>query len=328
MSGRARRRAVATAAWSLDQLVRWSQIRVGLALVHHGVADEGGPAMRALLPPESADTFRAQMTAVASRYRVVPAGELPEAIRTRRRGERIPLAVTFDDDLRSHVDDVAPVLQALGIPATFYLTGAALERPVRFWWESFDAALAQGRPVAEVVARYGIEPLAVDGGSLYGVGISIETMAEDRRRALAAELEALAGPVPDDTGLRPDDVRRLAEQGFEIGFHTREHPSLVNLDDDALDRALRTGCEDVAAAAGRPLTSIAYPHGAWDARVARAARAAGWSTGYTVDAVAVKADDDDLALPRIDPFGLPAQTLLVRLATASFRAGAQPAITT
>lgn len=319
MSDGTGRPAAAAAGWLLDRAVRWSGARVGLALVYHGVSSTSTSADRLLLPPEELETFRRQIQAVARRYHVVPAGQLRDAVAGRRRGARIPLAVTFDDDLRSHLDEVVPVLSDAGIPATFFLTGAGLDAPVRFWWETFDAALAQGVRVDRVVERYGLDPGAVTRGSLHAIGIGIEAMAEERRRALTAELDEMVGPPPDTAGLRADDVRRLVGSGCEIGFHTREHPTLPNLDDDALARALRDGRDRLAAAAGSPLTTIAYPHGAWDERVARAARAAGWKAGYTLDGDPVRGTDDPLATSRIDPFGEPAPGLLRRLALTALR---------
>jgi peptidoglycan/xylan/chitin deacetylase (PgdA/CDA1 family) len=75
------------------------------------------------------------------------------------------------------------------------------------------------------------------------------------------------------------DLRTLADRGWEIGAHTHTHPRLTALDDRALAEELegsRSACE---AELGAPCGSIAYPYGAVDERVARAARAAGYVAG-------------------------------------------------
>jgi glycosyltransferase involved in cell wall biosynthesis/peptidoglycan/xylan/chitin deacetylase (PgdA/CDA1 family) len=76
-----------------------------------------------------------------------------------------------------------------------------------------------------------------------------------------------------------DTLRELADAGWEIGSHTRTHPRLTELDDDHLDLELAGSREACSRELGRPCDSIAYPYGAVDERVARAAEKAGYRTG-------------------------------------------------
>jgi peptidoglycan/xylan/chitin deacetylase (PgdA/CDA1 family) len=79
-----------------------------------------------------------------------------------------------------------------------------------------------------------------------------------------------------------DDLRALADAGWEIGSHTCSHPHLTRIADDALAEELagsRARCET---AIGRPCRSIAYPYGDVDARVVAAARDAGYLYGATL----------------------------------------------
>ena len=68
----------------------------------------------------------------------------------------------------------------------------------------------------------------------------------------------------------------LSAQGWEIGSHTCSHPRLTLVDDQVLRHELeasKASCEEHLA---QPCTSIAYPYGDVDARVVRAAEAAGY----------------------------------------------------
>ncbi len=79
-----------------------------------------------------------------------------------------------------------------------------------------------------------------------------------------------------------DELRALADRGWEIGSHTRSHPMLTRLSDAELDDELagsRAACE---AGVARPCRSLAYPYGDFDARVARAAAAAGYEQAATL----------------------------------------------
>lgn len=72
------------------------------------------------------------------------------------------------------------------------------------------------------------------------------------------------------------ELAELAEQGWEIGSHTCSHPRLPLLDDRSLAAELRASREACESALKRRCTSLAYPYGDHDARVAAAAGASGY----------------------------------------------------
>jgi len=76
-----------------------------------------------------------------------------------------------------------------------------------------------------------------------------------------------------------DEIRSLADHGWEIGAHTHSHPFLTRLDDAALADELVCSREIVEAQLSRRCLSIAYPYGDVDERVAHAAQQAGFATG-------------------------------------------------
>jgi peptidoglycan/xylan/chitin deacetylase (PgdA/CDA1 family) len=87
---------------------------------------------------------------------------------------------------------------------------------------------------------------------------------------------------PWDHELRPlawEELRALADAGWEIGSHSRSHPRLTGLDDAQLTAELTESRSECERALGRPCTSIAYPYGDVDARVVAAAARAGYRAG-------------------------------------------------
>jgi peptidoglycan/xylan/chitin deacetylase (PgdA/CDA1 family) len=136
---------------------------------------------------------------------------------------------------------------------------------------------------------------------------------------VAKRLRSLAGPDPPDARMPPEDVRALVAAGCELGFHTRDHEPLPTLDDDALSQALTDGRTALEALAGRPLETVAYPHGRTDERVTAAARAAGFAAGFTIVPEAVRPETDPLLqgrlLPSFDSAGHFALQLARRLLT-------------
>src|SRR5215210_6123662 len=102
----------------LEWRLRLSTRRVGLALLYHRVDIARGDPRRELLPALDARRFAAHVRHLKRRYRLVRASELLAATAERRRGERIPVAITFDDDLPDYRKTVAPILSRWGTTAT------------------------------------------------------------------------------------------------------------------------------------------------------------------------------------------------------------------
>jgi peptidoglycan/xylan/chitin deacetylase (PgdA/CDA1 family) len=79
-----------------------------------------------------------------------------------------------------------------------------------------------------------------------------------------------------------DELRSLQDAGWEVASHTKSHPHLSQLDDDELLDELTESREMLAEEMGRPCTSIAYPYGDHDDRVARATEIAGYEGAATM----------------------------------------------
>jgi peptidoglycan/xylan/chitin deacetylase (PgdA/CDA1 family) len=79
-----------------------------------------------------------------------------------------------------------------------------------------------------------------------------------------------------------DELAELVEVGWEIGSHTRSHPMLTQLGDAELGAELRDSRSAIEDRLGRPCRSLAYPYGDVDARVAAAARDAGYAAAATL----------------------------------------------
>jgi peptidoglycan/xylan/chitin deacetylase (PgdA/CDA1 family) len=269
--------------------------RVGIALVYHLVDDPAGDPRRELVPAMGTSLFAAQVHHLRAHYNLIPATELLSATRERRWGERFPVAITFDDDLRSHIDVVAPILGSADATATVFLSGASLHVPYRFWWERLQAGIDRG---------IDLSPLGLSESrrrDIHELGREIETLSPVDRHEVELQLERLLGPDPPEAGLRSEDVQRLAATGIEIGFHTRRHDPLPPLSDEELARAFEDGRHELEEIVGHRLAIISYPHGRADARVAAAARAAGFMTGFTGTRTVVTADSEPLLLGRFSP---------------------------
>jgi peptidoglycan/xylan/chitin deacetylase (PgdA/CDA1 family) len=301
LASRAARPIGSRVAAVLVHRLQQSDLRAGAVVLYHRLAAHSRRGELELTPPIPAETFEAQLHFLKSQYRLVPTSELPQSVAARERGAPFPVALTFDDDLQSHVRIAAPILHKLGLPAAFFLCGASLHAPFAFWWERLQSAAERKLlellpPPLEDRRRGRIR----SARSLRRLAEQCEELEPAEQDALAERLRELLGPDPPNAGIRADEVRELVEEGFEIGFHTLRHQRLPPLNAPSLAEALREGRPALEAAAGLPVTMIAYPHGRADERVAAAARDAGFVLGFTGRAEAVAPASDPLLLGRVE----------------------------
>ena len=286
--------AVAT-GWML----RLSARQAGVALMYHSVEGRAGDPMRELVPPHEARLFERQIRHVRRHYAIVPAEELQQAARARRRGRKFPVALTFDDDLACHATITLPILRRIGATATFFLSGASLERPFAFHYERLQRAFDEGVP--DIAALVTGIPGTTEPSRIHELGLMLEMMTPADRDAAAARLGEVVGPDPLSAGIRAVQVRELADAGMTIGFHTFRHDSLTRLTDDQLAQAMETGRDALAEAAGVEIATIGYPHGRAHERVAEAARGAGFRAGFTTRHDPVTRSSDPLLQGRVGP---------------------------
>jgi len=175
------------------------------------------------------------------------------------------------------------------------LTMAAAERlrtggglPPRSVVFTFDDGYRSTLRAADILARHGyagtvfaVTAFPASSGHLSWPGIEHELTS-----ATADQLEPLSW----------DDLAALRDRGWEVGSHTVTHALLTATGDEALARELGDSRRAIADRFGACAT-VAYPYGLADARVAAAAREAGYLAACTLTG-AHTADEQHLR-PRV-----------------------------
>jgi peptidoglycan/xylan/chitin deacetylase (PgdA/CDA1 family) len=273
-----------------------------LALVYHWVAPDGSMP-RTLVPSLPETLFRRQVEALAELGAVVPLAEL--CAEPDRRGP-VRFALAFDDDYQTHAGCVLPVLVALGLKGTFFLSGRSLHGLGPYWFEALEG-LIDAHGLGDAAEQLGIP-------SRSPTELAVACEQDPRRQRL---LEAAAEQPPAHLGR--DHIQALAAATMTIGFHTLHHRALTALPDDALGAALSEGRRELATVAGRPLDLFAYPHGRSDHRVAAAVRAAGYTAAWTGLPNAIRPGDDCYLQGRWEPGPLTIDDFVVKLAVRLHR---------
>jgi peptidoglycan/xylan/chitin deacetylase (PgdA/CDA1 family) len=190
------------------------------------------------------------------------------------------------------------------VRATFYVPTDAIDRQELLWPDRLGYALAWTAD-----AGIDLDPLLEVAGVR---DASAEVLAEAIKRLPHPEhlhaLEIIDGWLSGLSApswgrmMRWEEVVALATQGHEIGGHSRTHPILPALDDEALAREI-LGCrERLTDVLGdrSAVRSFAYPNGDHDARARELVARAGFENAVTTRPSRTRAGHDPFQLGRFD----------------------------
>lgn len=113
-------------------------------------------------------------------------------------------------------------------------------------------------------------------------------------------------------------VRALSAEGVSFGCHTRSHPDLTRLSLPEIDDELSNSKSAIESAVGKPVTTLAYPYGAFDPAV-RARAAEYFKLGVSTTLGFATETSDRLALERLDTYYLRNGLLFRRLFSPGVR---------
>jgi peptidoglycan/xylan/chitin deacetylase (PgdA/CDA1 family) len=221
-------------------------------------------------PRHSADVLERQLRYLRRAFSVVPLAVIAASFGAPREPtRRRRAAIAFDDGLRSNVLVAYPLLQALGVPATFFVCPGLIEERRWLWTHEarrrlqFAGARLRRVLADELGASSDVEPL-------------VQRMKEldfSRRIQVEASLrQETAGFVPSAADREAFDLadwhelRSLDPSIVTIGSHTMTHPILPSLSTAQLEAELRDSRSIIEAQVGRPAEFFSYPNGDADER--------------------------------------------------------------
>jgi peptidoglycan/xylan/chitin deacetylase (PgdA/CDA1 family) len=277
-----------------------------LVLVYHRLGQPLRPDS-AIVPSVPAEIFRDHVRALGDVVELVSLDTLIDddwRASADAHPRRPAVALTFDDDLPSHVEHALPVLREFGVPAAFFLSGRSLHGLGAYWFQHLEALLTT-YGTSRTAALLGVPEAGAEG-----LVKACEGNPDLRRR-----VSERAADLPTPQILQPGAIAALAAAGMTIGFHTVNHDVLPSLDQPALQRAVSHGREDVAAITGAPVMYFAYPHGKADTRSEAAVRAAGFRAAFTGIPVPIRSGVDPYRLGRWEPGPIGVDQLLIKLTT-------------
>ncbi len=207
------------------------------------------------------EAFAQQMQVIREVYQPVPLSQVVECLRQSRPLPPRAIVVTFDDGYRDNYLYAYPVLRALGIPATFFITSGHVETQRPFWWDRVQRGL---KSTAEILAAWP-DLWDVLPGCSREKEIEIVTAAfkEQEHRDALQLLDAICHPVEQDARevMNWEELRDMAAHGMEIGSHTVTHPILARQSLSAAMWEIQQSKETLERQLDRAVLHFAYPNG-------------------------------------------------------------------
>lgn len=277
------------------------------SFIFHRVLPQADP----LLPDiPHAEQFEQMLNWIGGQFQVLAPLEACERLVSGSLPARAAI-LTFDDGYKDNLEVAVPILKAHGLQAAFFIATGYLDGGVMFNDRVIEA-VRNASQVTVHLSRLGLGVLSLSGPSARRAAIDAILTAikhlpfAERLDAVAAVEDVLSAGALVSPMMTSLDVARLRSSGMTLGGHTRSHPILAVLDDDAARLEIEQGRDDLRAIAGENPRLFAYPNGRKGRDYLKVhsvmAREAGFDFSFTTDFGAADRGSPHHELPRFTPW--------------------------
>lgn len=236
-----------------------------LILVYHRVTSlASDPELLAVSP----ENFRRQMEFLQREYRLLRMDDDWSDL------QEPALVLTFDDGYADNLLEALPVLEALGVPATFFVSSGRVGTGTEFWWHQLEGLLLrEGVFPARFTLRdpgYGrawdTATLAQRHALYAALSARLLRFGPERQQDWLEQLRRWAAPGPGGESrhrcLTREELQRLAASPWaSIGAHSVSHSALSALSAERQRDEIFRSKQDLEQIIGREITTFSYPFG-------------------------------------------------------------------
>jgi peptidoglycan/xylan/chitin deacetylase (PgdA/CDA1 family) len=220
---------------------------------------------------------------------------------------RPALAVTFDDGQVDNWDHARPVLDRLGVRASFFVPVDGIQDGEPLWHDRIALAVDRATALdpagaARLAREYAPVGEAFDVDS-HGMVVLAKALEPTERRRCVESWEGLAGRIsrPSWDGFMSwEQLRTLAAAGHEIGSHSMSHEILPLCSVAEIQREVGESRRILESRLDVRVDSFCYPNGDCDPRCIDAVRNSGYQQAVTTAWGANRQGDAKFRLRRFD----------------------------
>jgi peptidoglycan/xylan/chitin deacetylase (PgdA/CDA1 family) len=278
-------------------------------LMYHGITNDRSLSKQFWTQVHE-DNFIEQMEYLKRHYNPISLTELVAGAEEKRVFKSRITVVTFDDGYENNYLVAKPILERLGIPATFFCVSEFVGGDNPLWSDLVriyvngasrcnDKAAVVLTRINNLLSEYGpadynnlIEILKMVPVHLKNQVVS---MLENGTEIGKSERE-----INLLRGMRPYQVKELAKSDlFEIGAHSVSHEILTQCSKEEAKRQITESITRLSQITESEIALFAYPDGDYNADMEAFVRQAGCKAAVTTEAAFVTNDKGPYSLPRI-----------------------------
>ena len=258
-------------------------------LTYHRVDSYCGDPLRGR--PELTVTpaqFDFQMRTLSNHFTVVSLDRVLQAASGRCTLPARAVLITFDDAY-SNIGTVAwPIMRELKLPATIFVATGFPDLSNRlFWWDRLRAAFSETSEKILQVPQLGQFDMKNRNNRLLAFKAVRNVIKDSSPQKADALLEdtcqRLGEPAMVNESMNWDEIRKLASEGVQFAPHSRSHPILTELNEEALEEELSAPLRDLENRLGSVPPVLAYPSGCYNQKVMAMAQSLGYKLGFTTE---------------------------------------------
>jgi peptidoglycan/xylan/chitin deacetylase (PgdA/CDA1 family) len=280
-------------------------------LMYHSVMEDPG-SQEVYLGEivHSRNAFRAQMELLARRFHPTSLDQVGRFVKGEGEIPNRAVVVTFDDGYADNYEIAAPVLQEVGVPATFYATVECVERRILPWPARLRFCFRNTKrarwadssgvswPLFSDVERENAFQRSCDECCKLAGAVQEKYVALIAN-ALDTQVPAVSGSLMMDY----EQMRALLWQGHIVGSHTMTHPNMAYVDLEVACGEMTESKRRLEKELGSAVQHFAYPCPAlsphWTEQTVAKSRDAGYETAVTTNPGLARSGDDPLRLKRV-----------------------------
>lgn len=281
------RQMVLTAAYYLGifRLFDWINRKTCRVVTYHGVSEDAAKRISGM--DTVSEVLEAQLIAMQGRYKLVRLDEFCNI--------REPtIAITFDDGNLSDLTRANPLLERLGIKATFFVCADLVKGRLRWTWNDMATVyflrkeLEQSTDQSKCIEMAQMKALEFETNVRATCVTNPSAFLMERFADLKiSDLEQTALLWDEErlTPLNENHVSELAKADHLIGSHSKTHAILSHLTEHPKEivKELRGSADVLNSINGVRVTFLSYPFGGKDdvgPEVSKAAREAGYIAAF------------------------------------------------
>lgn len=220
----------------------------------------------------SFNNFMRQIKRVTREYNVINLRDLVSGLSGNKQLPQNSCVLTFDDGYAEHYRLVFPVLQELGISATFFIIGGCLSGTGKIrWLDSFyylvdryssRFPIRQQRRLAEFYHHYTDTKQKYDLSALKALirkAVNKEQILQDLSQFL--ELEVPEKTINQRLFMSAKNISEMSRAGMEIGAHTMSHPDLGLVSFQEAEKEIIESGKEIRKMTGQDNLPFAFPFG-------------------------------------------------------------------